>query len=305
VAAASIGQVHRAQLHDGRDLAIKVQYPGVARSIDSDVANVGALIRMSGLLPKGFELRPYLAEAARQLHEETDYAREGGCLKRFAQLLDGTPGFVLPQVHADWSTGSILAMDFIEGRPIEEAATLPQEMREAIMTRLIDLMLKEIFSFRLMQSDPNFANYRFDPESGDVILLDFGATRELSDEISELYRKFFVSGLAGNASELEEVSTSIGFISENMNSSHRRQALDLIRIAFEALRAPIFDFTDRSLTQRMQRGGEALARDGFVPPVLPMDVLYLQRKFGGMFLMGARLKVRLPVADIMRAHLAA
>ena len=90
-----------------------------------------------------------------------------------------------------------------------------------------------------------------------------------------------------------------------MNSSHRRQALDLIRIAFEALRAPIFDFTDRSLTQRMQRGGEALARDGFVPPVLPMDVLYLQRKFGGMFLMGARLKVRLPVADIMRAYLAA
>ena len=120
-----------------------------------------------------------------------------------------------------------------------------------------------------------------------------------------LYRKFFVSGLADNASELEEVSTSIGFISENMNSSHRRQALDLIRIAFEALRAPIFDFTDRSLTQRMQRGGEALARDGFVPPVLPMDVLYLQRKFGGMFLLGARLKVRLPVADIMRAYLAA
>tara|TARA_R110002020_G_scaffold52767_2_gene147989 strand:+ start:6528 stop:7847 length:1320 start_codon:yes stop_codon:yes gene_type:complete len=305
VAAASIGQVHRAQLHDGRDLAIKVQYPGVARSIDSDVANVGALIRMSRLLPKGFELGPYLAEAARQLHEETDYAREGDCLKRFAQLLDGTPGFVLPQMHMDWSTDSILAMDFVEGRPIEEAASLPQEMREAIMTRLIDLMLKEMFDFRLMQSDPNFANYRFDPQSGDVILLDFGATRELSEEISMLYRRFFVAGLVNDVDMLEEVSASIGFVSENMNSSHHRQALDLISIAFEALRAPIFDFTDRSLTQRMQRGGEALARDGFVPPVLPMDVLYLQRKFGGMFLLGARLKVRLPVADIMRAYLAA
>ena len=305
VAAASIGQVHRAQLRDGRDLAIKVQYPGVARSIDSDVANVGALIRMSGLLPKGFALDPYLAEATRQLHEETDYAREAAYLKRFAGLLEGTPGFVLPQVHADWSTDSILAMDFIEGRPIEEAATLPQEMREAIMTRLIDLMLKEMFNFRLMQSDPNFANYRFDLQSGDVILLDFGATRELSEEISMLYRSFFVAGLANDADMLEEVCTSIGFISENMNSGHRRQALELIHIAFEALRAPMFDFTDRSLTQRMQRGGEALARDGFVPPVLPMDVLYLQRKFGGMFLLGARLKVRLPVADLMRAHLAA
>ena len=77
IAAASIGQVHRARLKDGRDIAIKVQYPGIAESIESDVANVGTLMKMSGLLPKGFELKPYLHEAAQQLHEETDYAREG------------------------------------------------------------------------------------------------------------------------------------------------------------------------------------------------------------------------------------
>lgn len=90
-----------------------------------------------------------------------------------------------------------------------------------------------------------------------------------------------------------------------MENQHRQQVLELIHMAFDALRAPLFDFADASLVQRMQRAGEALAQDGFVPPVLPMDVLYLQRKFAGMFLLGARLKVRLPVADMLRAYLAA
>ena len=121
IAAASIGQVHRAQLCDGRDMAIKVQYPGVARSIDSDVSNVGALIRMSGMLPKGFAIDPYLAEAAAQLHEETDYLREAACLNRFRDLLEGIEGIKLPEVYADWSTDSILSMSFVSGKPIEEA----------------------------------------------------------------------------------------------------------------------------------------------------------------------------------------
>ena len=76
-------------------------------------------------------------------------------------------------------------------------------------------------------------------------------------------------------------------------------------MAFDALRAPVFDLNDTTFSHRMQKAGEALAQDGFVPPVLPMDVLYLQRKFAGMFLLGARLKVRLPVADMLRAYLAA
>ena len=305
VAAASIGQVHRARLHDGRDMAIKVQYPGVARSIDSDVANVGALIRMSGMLPKGFALEPYLAEATRQLHEETDYAREAAYLRRFTRLLAGTDGFVLPAVHSDWCTGRILAMDFIEGRPIEEAASQPLETREAIMGRLIDLTLKELFEFKLMQSDPNFANYRFDPATGNIILLDFGAARDIGNEISRCYRSLLVSGLRGDVARVEDAAVSIGFINENMDNQHRRQVLELIHMAFDALRAPVFDFNDTTFSHRMQKAGEALAQDGFVPPVLQMDVLYLQRKFAGMFLLGARLKVRLPVADMLRAYLAA
>jgi predicted unusual protein kinase regulating ubiquinone biosynthesis (AarF/ABC1/UbiB family) len=280
-----------------------VQYPGVARSIDSDVSNVGALIRMSGMLPKGFAIDPYLAEAARQLHEETDYLREAACLNRFRDLLAGTEGFVLPQVYDDWSTDSILSMSFVEGRPIEEASDADQPQRDLIMQRLIELTLKELTEFKLMQSDPNFANYRFDPQTGDIILLDFGATRELSAELSADYKTFLRAGMDKDYVKLEEVAVSIGFLNETITADHRRQCLDLMRLAFDALRVPVFDFTDTTLSKDMQRGGEALARDGFIPPVVPMDVLYLQRKFGGMFLLGARLRAKLPVREIIERYL--
>ena len=305
IAAASIGQVHRAQTHDGRDMAIKVQYPGVARSIDSDVANVGALIRMSGMLPKGFELTPYLNEAAGQLHEETNYVREAGYLNRFRNLLSECEGFVLPEVYEDWSTECILAMSFVKGRPIEEAADADQEQCNLIMHRLIDLTLKELFEFNLMQSDPNFANYRYDPDTGAIVLLDFGATRELSIEISELYGALLTSGLNGERDAVEDLCVTLGFIDESTSSSHRKQVFELVHMAFEGLCVPVFDFADTTLTREMQVKGEALARDGFIPPVLPMEVLYLQRKFAGMFLLGARLGAKLPVADILRAHLTA
>ena len=303
IAAASIGQVHRAQTRDGRDMAIKVQYPGVARSIDSDVANVGALIRMSGMLPKGFALAPYLKEAARQLHEETDYLREANCLNRFRNLLPGHDGFVLPEVYDDWSTDSILAMSFQEGRPIEEAVNTDQEQRNLIMQRLIDLTLKEVFEFKLMQSDPNFANYRYDPLTGDIILLDFGATRDVSEDISKLYAALFVHGLNDERNLVEELCVTIGFVDENTSKAHRVQVFELVHMAFDGLRVPMFDFADMTLTRKMQIKGEALARDGFVPPVVPMEVLYLQRKFAGMFLLGARLRAQLPVADMLRARI--
>lgn len=305
IAAASIGQVHRAQTRDGRDMAIKVQYPGVARSIDSDLANVGALIKMSGMLPKGFALTPYLEEAARQLHEETDYLREASCLNRFRALLAGAEGFVLPHVHEDWSTESILAMSFVEGRPIEDAQSADEGRGNLIMERLIDLTLRELFEFKLMQSDPNFANYRYDPDTAAIVLLDFGATREISEEISTFYKDLFISGLSGNRSVVQELCVTIGFIDEKTSTAHREQVFDLVDMAFDGLRVPILDFGDMTHTRAMQIKGEALARDGFVPPVLPMEVLYLQRKFAGMFLLGARLKAKLPVADMLRARLVA
>lgn len=302
VAAASIGQVHRAQLKDGRDMAIKVQYPGIARSIDSDVANVGALMRMSGLLPRGFDLAPYIEEARRQLHEETDYAREGAHLRHFAGLLAGDDAFALPAYHEDWSTPEILAMSYLDDHPIEAAATAPLAERNRIVSALIDLTLRELFAFGVTQSDPNFANYRLEDGTGRIILLDFGATRQLDPALAGDYRRLMRAGLAGDGAAMREAALALQFIRGDDGSDDA--VLAMIGTVFDAIRdTPAFDFADRTLSARLNAAGMALAEAGHVPPPLPMDMLYLQRKFGGMFLLGARLGAVLPVADLIRRHL--
>ena len=296
IAAASIGQVHRALLRDGRDVAIKVQYPGIARSIDSDVANVASLIRMSGLLPKGFDFEPYIEEARSQLHEETDYIREGAHLTHFAALLAGDGDFEMPTLHSDWSTGDILTMTFVEGRPIEEAAKASQDERNRIASVLIDLTLRELFEFGVTQSDPNFANYRYNPETGKIILLDFGATRYLDPTLTQNYRDLMRAGLAADADGLRAAAIRMQFIEGDGPFDAR--ILSMMDAVFAALRTDEpFDFSDRSLSNRLTREGTALAEAGYVPPPLPMDSLYLQRKFGGMFLLADRLGASVPVRD--------
>jgi predicted unusual protein kinase regulating ubiquinone biosynthesis (AarF/ABC1/UbiB family) len=303
IAAASIGQVHRAKLKDGRDVAIKVQYPGVAKSIDSDVSNVGALIRMSGLLPKGFDLAPYLKEARKQLHEETDYEREAAHLLRFGGLLADAQAFDVPRVHADLCTPRILAMSYVEGQPIESAASQPQDVRNRIAGDLIDLTLQELFDFGVMQTDPNFANYFFNTETGRIVLLDFGATREIARDIQQKYKRLFVAGIADNEPGLTQAASDIGFFDVSTPVEQRDQIVDMMRTVFQAVvENRMFDFGQNDLSVQMQTKGNALAEAGFVPPPLPIDVLLLQRKFGGMFLLAKRLEARVNVLKVLERY---
>ncbi len=304
IAAASIGQVHRAQLKDGRDLAIKVQYPGVAGSIDADVANVGALIRMTGLLPKGFELAPYLEEARQQLHEETDYALEAAHLQRFGALVGPDARFKVPEFYADWSGPTVLAMEYVPSQPIEEVAAADQADRNRVAEALLDLLLTELFRFGVMQTDPNFANFRYQPETGRIVLLDFGATRSLPPALVEHYRRLVQAGLAQDRAGLAAVAREIGFFGAETAPQHQTAIVGMIAEVFDQVGATdSFAFADPTLSDRMQRQGAALAEAGFVPPPVPIDVLFLQRKLGGIFLLGAKLGARLPVRAILDRHL--
>ena len=304
IAAASIGQVHRAKLKDGRDLAIKVQYPGVAQSIDSDVANVGALIRMSGLIPKGFELGPYLDEARQHLHEDTDFEREGENLVAFRDVLQQDPRFTIPELIPEWSGREILAMTYVSGKPIETVAEAGPALRNQISHDLIDLTLKELFEFGLMQTDPNFANYLFDQDTGRIVLLDFGATRQIDPVVSDQYRRLMRAGLARDTDAIARIATEIGFVNAETAPRHQSTLIHMIQMVFDAvLAAPTFDFTDMALSRRMQAEGMTLAEDGFVPPPVPIDVLLLQRKFGGVFLLANRLRAQVDVAALLKRYL--
>ncbi|GAM72152.1 ubiquinone biosynthesis monooxygenase ubiB [Vibrio sp. JCM 19236] len=185
IASASIGQVHQAHSDDGTKLAVKVQYPGIRKSIDSDVDNVGTLLNLIGLIPKGVDYKGLLDEAKKQLHAEADYILEASWITRYQELLKDNPDFVLPTVHPKSSSEGVLSMTHVEGLPIESLDGADQETRDRIMHLLLDLLFREIFEFKLVQTDPNFANFLYQQDSRRVVLLDFGATREYSDRISD------------------------------------------------------------------------------------------------------------------------
>ena len=304
IAAASIGQVHRATTQDGRDLAIKIQYPGVRKSISSDVNNVASLLRLSGLLPKTLDIAPLLLQAKRQLREEADYEAEGAHLQRFAQLLANTPEFVVPTLHADLTTKNVLAMSFVAGVPVESITDAPQAERDRMLSLLVGLMFRELFEFGWMQTDPNFANYRYDPQSQQLILLDFGATRSFTPAFGQAYQQLMCATLAGDRDAMAQAGLAIGYFDGNIQAKHQMAVLDLFEIALEPLMFDgAFDFGSTDMAPRLREAGLALGLDRDFWHIPPIEALFLHRKLGGLFLLAARLKARVNVRQLAMPYL--
>lgn len=296
IAAASIGQVHRATLPDGRLIAIKVQYPGVADSIDADVDNVATLLRMSGLLPGSLDIAPLLAEAKRQLHEEADYLREAEQMHRYGELLAGNDAFVVPTGLPELSGKRVLAMDFVPGEPIEALAGAPQAVRDKAMETLLGLVLREIFEFGFMQTDPNFANYRWQADTGRIVLLDFGAARSVPEATTAAYRQLMQAGLAEDRAGLAAALAGAGFISPLTLQRHARALDNMIEILVAHLGRPgLFDFADRSFVEQLRSHAETIVADRAAWHIPPAETLFLQRKVSGMALLAVKLKARLPL----------
>jgi predicted unusual protein kinase regulating ubiquinone biosynthesis (AarF/ABC1/UbiB family) len=299
-AAASIGQVHRAITRDGRELAIKVQYPGVRESIDADVDNVATLLRMSGLLPRGLDIAPLLAAAKRQLAEEADYEREGAQMTLFGALLADTPQVVVPALDRELTTDRVLAMSFLAGEPIETLATAPQATRDTAMRTLIRLVLRELFEFGVMQTDPNFANYRFQPDTGKLVLLDFGAARPVDAATARSYRRLLSAGLQGDRDAARNAAVEAGFLGPAAISRHSARIDRMIEVILGELNRPgPFDFGDRRFVGALREEGLAVAADKASWHVPPVEILFVQRKISGAALLAARLKARVDVRTMV------
>ncbi len=299
MAAASIGQVHFGQRKDGRHLAIKVQYPGVRRSIESDVDNVASLLRVSGLLPRSLDIKPLLDDAKRQLHDEADYRREGACMMQFASLLADSDEFMLPEMHDDLTTENILAMTRLDGIALDSLTHLDQGERDRIVSQLFRLLFREIFEFKLIQTDPNFANYQYAAESRRVILLDFGATRAYGEAMVEAYRRLMRGAIAGDRAAMNGAAEDIGYFQADIKEHQREQVLDIFALACEPLRhSGLYDFGNTDLAARIRDAGMVLGMDRDFWHTPPADALFLHRKLGGLYLLAAKLKARVPAQEI-------
>ena len=300
IAAASIGQVHKAMTRDGQLLAIKVQYPGVADSVDSDVDNVATLLRISGVLPEELDISGLLEAAKVQLKEEADYVREGQQMQLYTAKLAGDDGFVIPTLHEGLTREHILAMSFEEGVPIDSLESEPQEQRDAVAQRMMRLVARELFELGVMQTDPNFANFHYRPATGQIVLLDFGAARDVSPSITEGYRALIKAGLAGDAEDIKLAAKSAGFVNQAALDRHPERIGKMIDIIVgEMSQDAPFDFGDRSFVPLLRDEGMAIAEDKKSWHLPPPDSIFIQRKVSGTALLGARLKARVNIRRIL------
>lgn len=300
IAAASIGQVHRATLPDGRVVAIKVQYPGVAASIDADVDNVATLLRLSTLLPDSLDIAPLLAEAKQQLREEADYIREAEQMRRYGALLAGNPAFVGPTPVEELSGERVLVMDFIPGAPIDTLEGADQATRDAAMGALLGLVLRELFEFGFMQTDPNFANYRWQADTGRVVLLDFGAARPVPEATTAAYRRLMHAGLAEDPAALKDALLEVGFVAPVTLERHAPAFDAMITLLIQHLGRPgLFEFADRSFVAEVRRSVETVAADRAAWHIPPAETLFVQRKVSGTALLAVRMAARLPLRDMV------
>ncbi|MFD2166123.1 ABC1 kinase family protein [Thalassotalea euphylliae] len=299
-ASASIGQVHVAYKDNGEKLAVKVQYPGVAKAINSDVDNVATLLKLSGLLPPHIRIDDLLEEAKKQLLTEADYQQEAAFIESYrAKLSDDN--FIVPTVEPSFSTPSILVMGYVDGVAIDTIGHCSQAIRDNVASLLIKLFFDELFTFKLMQTDPNFANYLYQESSDNIVLLDFGATREIPQSISEGYRALISAGVTGNESDMHAAAKQIGFFADDICPDYLSQILEIFTLACEPLRHEgAYDFANSGLAQRIKAKGLSINRrqDQWHTP--PVDAIFIHRKLAGLYLLAAKLKARINAQQLFK-----
>ena len=180
IAAASIGQVHRAMTHDGRAVAVKVQYPGVGDAIRADLDNAGLLFGAMGMLFPGLEPEPLVAELRERLVEELDYRLEADNQRLFADHYRGHPFIHVPEVVDELSTGEVLTTELAEGVRFEVLETWDQDERDLAAETIFRFVFGSLYRFHAFNGDPHPGNYLFRP-GGQVTFLDFGLVKRFTE----------------------------------------------------------------------------------------------------------------------------
>lgn len=298
-AAASIGQVHLAYLDTGEKVAIKIQYPGIRDSIDSDIDNVASLLTVSRLIPANVKLDTLLAEAKAQLHNEADYQFEAEQIALYQQQLGYSSNFIVPKVYQQLSNKNILCMQYIEGVAIESLVSAPQDVRDSVASALMELCFKELFCFQLLQSDPNFANFQYQAQSQKIVLLDFGATRAISDTLSQGYMQLMQGAIAQNKQQMAMAAQQIGFFQDEIDPQQKQLVIDIFYQACEPLRTQeAYHFGESDLAKRITQAGKAMSTQQNEWHTPPTDAIFIHRKLAGMYLLAAKLNAKVKVNQL-------
>jgi aarF domain-containing kinase len=295
LAAASIGQVHRATLNE-RDVVLKIQYPGIHESIHSDIKVLGKVLKaVAGLMKKQVELDGILDEFADIFSQESDYLQEAVFLERYRECARGLKNIIVPEAIQNYSTAKILCMSYETGLTLPNwMRTDPHDLdkRKYYGQLILDIYTREFCDWGLVQTDPNLGNFLIRPEQNEIVLLDFGATKAYDLKFRKKYSELVVAVLSRSEKELMTIAEEMLLIDPRESIEAKKIFRDLMFESMHPITLPEYDFRDQTYVENMRKHSKALVVAlKYSPP--PKTLIFLHRKLGGIFQMLRILKVSL------------
>lgn len=321
IGTASLGQVHKARVKSTQEvIALKIQYPDVDKAIDSDVAALKTLLKVSKILPDGLDLTGILEEVKVMLRQELDYKHEAELTREYYQLLKEDPRYLVPQVNERFSNQKVLATEYIEGLRADHSmiqALSPHRLNR-LAENFLALYFKEIFEWNLVQTDPHMGNYKIqiDPMGNDrLVLLDFGACRKFTPSFLQSYRNMIRGSVLNEETLFLKASRELGFVSDSDSPEYIRTYTEFCYETVEPFWAPE---DPRNKLKKVAVDGTYLWKESDLPGRVvkkawqfknfdlrspPREIIFLDRKTGGVFIFLSILKAKINARKIIEPYL--
>ena len=324
IGTASLAQVHRAtRKSDGLEVVLKIQYPGVAEAIDSDMNLFRNMLKLTRMVPQTREFDQWFEEVREMMHREVNYGTEAATTKRFYDRLKDDPRYIVPQVIDDLCTDQVLCMTFERGVPVNSPVmlSLPQARRNALGEASLEIAVREIFEWGEMQTDPNFGNYLVRLGNGQdqpdqIVLLDFGAIRQFDDQLLKVARGLIEAGYAHSIDAMVDAMQGYAFFDE-MPQDVKPGMAKVFLLATEAFSQPSnnpvmpqglmdehnrYDWKKSQLHSRvMLQAGQSMASRYFSVP--PKEFMFISRKFIGAYTFMTVIDAKTNVRDMIHQKL--
>jgi predicted unusual protein kinase regulating ubiquinone biosynthesis (AarF/ABC1/UbiB family) len=325
-AAASLGQVHIAYF-DQQKWALKIQYPGIESAIASDLRAISGLLTLTKILPRKLDQKGFFAEVKSMLEQEADYRIELRYTQAFREWLADDPRYIVPLAQPEFCTSKVMCTQFESGLSLNkeedfaQVLALPQARRNQLALAVIDLYMREVWQLKHVQTDPHFGNYlvRLDPqgEQDRLILLDFGAVREVPEYMLSGYQRLVMGSIHHDRNMLIEGGVQMGFLSGNEPASIYDLFVRLCRLICEPFMQPnqvdpeaqhlfdqdgCYDWGNSDLPMRLAvQGAEAAMTIRLQAP--PREAIFLDRKLSGVFIFLNKLKAKIRAMDVLSKYL--